>query len=90
MCSSISAGIGDASMSPMFSAALCNTDVATIIVKNVSNFKRQPYAKIGNPHFSTPNNRSTIFLVLMWLSLYSCSAGVPGFRRGVIKYVLFP
>jgi hypothetical protein len=55
---------------------LCKTLVATIIISILLICSLQPYANIGNLRFNTPKHLSTTLRVRIWLSLYSCFAGV--------------
>jgi hypothetical protein len=57
---------------------LCN--ISTLLICSL-----QPYANIGNLRFNTPKHLSTTLRVRIWLSLYSCSAGVLGRSSGVNK-----
>jgi hypothetical protein len=57
----------------------------TIIISSLLICSLQPNANIGNLRFNTPKHLSTTLRVRIWLSLYSCSAGVLGRSSGVNK-----
>jgi hypothetical protein len=67
---------------------LYKTLVTTIIISSLLICSLQPYANIGNLRFNTPKHLSTTLRVRIWLSLYSCSAGVLERSSGVNKKIV--